>query len=69
MRQQTQTIPIVFTAGGDPVANGLVRNVARPEGNITGFSGSESSVAGKRLELLKEAAPRLSKVAILLSDI
>src|SRR5262249_37342463 len=59
-----RTVPIVFTGAGDPVANGLVRNIARPEGNTTGFSGSEPSVAGKRLDLLKEAAPHVSRVAI-----
>src|SRR5262249_33576428 len=53
-QRATQTIPIVFTGAGDAVANGLVRNIARPEGNTTGFSASEPSVAGKRLELLKE---------------
>jgi putative tryptophan/tyrosine transport system substrate-binding protein len=65
VHQQTHTIPIVFTAGGDPVANGLVRNIARPEGNITGFSSREPSIAGKCLELLKEAAPRVTRAAIL----
>jgi putative ABC transport system substrate-binding protein len=65
LQQQTQTIPIVFTGGPDPVAAGLLRNVARPEGNITGFSTLESSVAGKWLELLKEAAPRLTRVAVI----
>jgi putative ABC transport system substrate-binding protein len=62
---RTQTIPIVFTAGPDAVAAGLVRNIARPEGNITGFSGLEPSVAGKWLQLLKEAAPRVTRVAVI----
>jgi putative tryptophan/tyrosine transport system substrate-binding protein len=65
VQQQTQTIPIVFTAGGDPVAEGLVRNIARPEGNITGFSTLEPSIAGKWLELLKDAAPHVTRVAII----
>jgi putative tryptophan/tyrosine transport system substrate-binding protein len=65
LQQQTKTIPIVFTGGPDPVATGLVRNIARPEGNITGFSTLEPSVAGKWLELLKEAAPRLARVAVI----
>jgi putative ABC transport system substrate-binding protein len=65
VHQQTQTMPIVFTASGDAVADGLVRNIARPEGNITGFSLREPSVAGKWLELLKEAAPRVTRVALL----
>ena len=65
VKERTQTIPIVFTAAGDAVANGLLRNIAQPEGNVTGFSSSEPSVAGKKLGLLKEAAPRLARVAIL----
>jgi putative ABC transport system substrate-binding protein len=55
VQQQTKTIPIVFTAGGDPVLNGVVRSIARPEGNTTGFSTLEASIASKWLELLKEA--------------
>jgi ABC-type uncharacterized transport system substrate-binding protein len=65
MQQQTKTIPIVFTQGGDPVVNGIVQSLARPEGNTTGFSNFEPTIAGKWLELLKEAVPRLSKVALL----
>jgi putative tryptophan/tyrosine transport system substrate-binding protein len=65
VQQQTQTIPIVYTAGGDPAANGLVRNIARPEGNMTGFSTAEPSEAGKWLGLLKEAAPHLARVAVI----
>jgi putative tryptophan/tyrosine transport system substrate-binding protein len=65
VQQLTETIPIVITQGGDPVANGLLRNIARPEGNITGFISDEPSVAGKCLELLKEAAPRMTRVAII----
>jgi putative ABC transport system substrate-binding protein len=65
VQRQTQTIPIIFTSGGDAVANGLVRNIARPEGNITGFSTSEPEIASKWLELLKEAAPRVTRVAII----
>jgi putative tryptophan/tyrosine transport system substrate-binding protein len=65
VQQQTKTIPIVFTSGGDPVVSGVVRNIARPEGNATGFSAVENAISGKWLELLKEAAPRLSRVALL----
>jgi putative ABC transport system substrate-binding protein len=66
VQQQTKTIPIVFTSGGDPVAGGVVRNIARPEGNATGFSAIfENAIAGKWLELLKEAAPRLTRVALI----
>jgi putative ABC transport system substrate-binding protein len=64
LQQATQTIPIVFTGGGDAAANGLVKNIARPEGNTTGFSSSEPTAGGKWLELLKEAAPRITRVAI-----
>jgi putative ABC transport system substrate-binding protein len=64
IQQATQTILIVFTGGGDAVANGLVKNIARPEGNTTGFSSSELRQADKRLELLKQAAPQLSRIAI-----
>jgi len=65
VQQQTQTIPIVLVGGGDPEAIGLVRNIARPESNTTGFSGPEPSIASKWLELLKEAAPRVTRVAII----
>jgi putative ABC transport system substrate-binding protein len=64
VQERTQTDPIVVTQGGDPVASGLIRNIARPEGNITGFASNEASLAGKWLELLKEAVPRLTRVAI-----
>jgi putative ABC transport system substrate-binding protein len=65
VQQQTKTIPIVFTSGGDPVLNGVVRSIARPEGNTTGFSALETSIAGKWLELFQEAAQRHSRVALL----
>jgi putative ABC transport system substrate-binding protein len=65
VQQLTQTIPIVITRGGDPVANGLLQNITRPEGNITGFISGEPSMAGKCLELLKEAALRVTRVAII----
>ena len=55
--QETKTIPIVIAQGGDPVANGLVRNIARPDGNITGFSNLEPATAGKWLALLKRLRP------------
>lgn len=64
LQQQTQTIPIVFS-GPDPVDAGLVQDITRPERNITGFSVYGSSIAGKWLELLKEASPRLARVAII----
>jgi putative ABC transport system substrate-binding protein len=65
MQRHTQSTPIIFTEGGDAVAGGLLRNIARPEGNITGFSSREPSIAGKCLELLKEAAPQITRVAAL----
>jgi putative ABC transport system substrate-binding protein len=62
VRQRTSVIPIVFVGGGDP-ASGLVRNIARPEGNITGFANLFLSLGGRWLELFKEAVPRLTRVA------
>jgi putative ABC transport system substrate-binding protein len=61
----THTIPIVFPSGTDPFENGLVTNMARPGGNVTGFAQLEVAIAGKYLELLKEAAPRLTRIAVL----
>jgi putative ABC transport system substrate-binding protein len=64
-KNATRTIPIVFTSGGDPVAVGLIDSLAHPGGNLTGFSNIISELAGKRLELLKETVPKLSRVAVL----
>jgi putative ABC transport system substrate-binding protein len=65
-KNATKTIPIVFLgAGSDPVALGLVDSLARPGGNLTGVSNIASALAGKRLELLKETLPKLSRVAVL----
>src|SRR5206468_12398249 len=65
-KNATTTIPIVFVgAGSDPVALGLVDSLARPGGNLTGGSSINSALAGKRLELLKETIPKLSRVAVL----
>lgn len=65
-KQATSTIPIVMgNADDDPVRHGLVASHARPGGNITGFTNVGSELAGKRLALLKEAIPKLSRVAIL----
>jgi len=61
----TGTIPIVFLGGGDPVAGGLVDSLARPGGNITGFTNISPVLAGKRLELLKETIPKFTRVAVL----
>ena len=61
----TKTTPIVFAQEGDPVASGLVVSLARPGGNITGLSTFSPELSGKRLELLKEIVPELSRVAVL----
>jgi putative tryptophan/tyrosine transport system substrate-binding protein len=65
LQQLTQTIPIVFAGGQDPVGLGLMRNIARPEGNLTGFVSVEPSTFGKWIEQLKEAAPRLARVCVI----
>jgi putative tryptophan/tyrosine transport system substrate-binding protein len=63
--QQTRTIPIVFATVGDPIGSGFVASFARPDGNVTGFTTVEGSLGGKWLELLKEIAPRVNRVAFL----
>jgi len=65
LQQVTRTIPIVFVTVADPVGAGLVASLARPGGNTTGFTVFEYSIGGKLLEVLKEIAPRLSRVAVL----
>jgi putative ABC transport system substrate-binding protein len=64
-KRATRTIPILIGAAGDVVNTGLVSNLARPEGNLTGFVALNADLEGKRLELLKEAIPRLSRVVVL----
>ena len=64
MRQQTNTIPIVFAMVGDPVGSGLVASLSRPGGNLTGFVPIENSLGVKWVELLKEVAPRVVRVAL-----
>jgi putative tryptophan/tyrosine transport system substrate-binding protein len=63
--QQTRSIPIVFAMIADPVGSGFVASFPRPGGNVTGFVVTEGSLGGKWLELLKEIAPRVAKVAML----
>jgi putative tryptophan/tyrosine transport system substrate-binding protein len=63
--EATRTVPIVFTLGNDPVGSGFVDSLARPGGNVTGFMLYEFSIAGKWLELLKEIAPGVTRVAVL----
>jgi putative ABC transport system substrate-binding protein len=65
-KQATKTIPIVMVVTSDPVATGLVEKLARPGGNITGVTRLTSELSGKRLELLKETIPTLSRVEVLL---
>jgi putative ABC transport system substrate-binding protein len=65
MQQATRSIPIVFANVPDPVANGFVASFARPGGNITGFANYEEAVAAKRLELLKQIASDVARVAVI----
>src|SRR5262245_963750 len=63
-KEATSTIPIVMTNEGDPVGTGFVASLARPGGNITGLSTLAPELSGKRIELLKEIIPKLSRVAV-----
>jgi len=65
-KRATTTIPIVMATAGDPVASGLVASLAQPGGNVTGFSALASDLNTKRLEVLKDAVPKLSRVGLLL---
>jgi putative ABC transport system substrate-binding protein len=64
-KQATRTIPIVMMNAADPVGDGFVSSLARPGGNITGLTNIAPELSGKRLELLKEAVPRASRIAVL----
>jgi putative tryptophan/tyrosine transport system substrate-binding protein len=64
LKQLTSVIPIVFAAASDPVGSGLVASLSRPGGNLTGFTPIENSLGGKWVELLKEVAPRVARVAM-----
>jgi putative ABC transport system substrate-binding protein len=64
-KHATKAVPIVMASAGDPIATKLVESLARPGGNVTGLSAINSELGGKRLELLKEVAPRLATVAVL----
>ena len=65
VKRETQKIPIVMVGSNDPVGTGFVASLARPGGNITGLSTLAPEISGKRLELLKEIVPRLSRLAVL----
>ena len=64
-QQATRTVPIVMAVSGDPVASGFVASLARPGGNITGLTNLSRELSAKRLELLKQAVPRVSRVVVL----
>jgi len=65
VKRETRTIPIVMANSADPVGTGFVASLARPGGNVTGLSGVSADLSGKRLELLREVVPGLSRVAFL----
>jgi putative ABC transport system substrate-binding protein len=65
-KKASQTIPIVYLGGGDPVALGLIRSLARPGGNITGVTELSPELTGKRLELIREILPKASRVSVLI---
>jgi putative tryptophan/tyrosine transport system substrate-binding protein len=65
LQEQTRTIPIVMTGAGDPLAQGLVASLSRPEGNTTGVTDIFPSIAGKWIELLKACAPNVARVALI----
>jgi putative ABC transport system substrate-binding protein len=65
LQRASQTVPIVFTQVIDPVGSGLVASMARPGGNATGFTSFEYAISAKWLELLKEVAPQVSRIAVL----
>jgi putative tryptophan/tyrosine transport system substrate-binding protein len=67
-KRATQTIPVVFMSGGDPVRSGLVRSLARPGGNLTGVTILSSDLMPKRLGLLRDLVPQASSVAMLIDD-
>jgi putative tryptophan/tyrosine transport system substrate-binding protein len=68
-KNATATIPIVMTQGDDPIGSGFVASLARPGGNVTGLSAMSTDLSSKRLELLKEIVPKLSRVAVLVGEV
>ncbi len=69
MLQQTYTIPVIFVLVGDPLFSGFVASLARPGGNVTGFTPIVGSLAGKWVELLKDIAPRVARVTLLFNPL
>ncbi len=67
VQQRTRSIPIVFAGGGDPIEGGLVKSLARPEGNTTGIANLYSSIGGKWVSLLKDTVPSVARVGIVIS--
>ena len=67
MKQATQTIPVVFVQVQDPVGGGFVTNLARPEGNLTGFTNFEYSIVGKWVQLLKDVSPGVSRMMAMIN--
>ena len=67
LKRETRAIPIVFTMVYDPVGSGFVTNLPRPEANVTGFAQGEFSLGGKMLQVLREVAPKVSRVAVILN--
>jgi putative ABC transport system substrate-binding protein len=68
-KQATRTVPVVMAGVGDPIASGLVATLARPGGNVTGLSALAPDIAGKRLEILRDAMPTVNQVAVLANPI
>jgi putative ABC transport system substrate-binding protein len=69
LQRETTTIPIVMATSGDPIGSGFVKSLARPGGNITGFSNLSSDLGTKQLELLLGMVPKLSRVAVLVNPV
>jgi ABC-type uncharacterized transport system substrate-binding protein len=66
-QQLARTVPVIFIASGDPVADGLVASLAHPGGNITGFAVMEPTLGGKLLDMLKQVAPQVTRVGVLVN--
>jgi len=66
-QQATNAVPVIFIGGADPVGDGFVQSLAHPGGNLTGFTVLETSIGGKLLELLKEIAPQIRHVAVIIN--